>query len=166
MHPRKLTILSAVSLAAILLLPAALVPPAHAHEQSAAPHSGAQAIAHVMKAQFDRPDAPLKVVSVTVDGDHAMAGWIQQDKGGRALLKAQGGKWTIHVCGGDGLLQASALEMAGIAAPAAKRLIQKVVAAEKRLPADQLKKLALFEGMVKIEGGSHHGHGAAHRHHK
>jgi hypothetical protein len=172
MNQRKHTLLWSACLAATLLLPAALALPAHAHEKSAAPKTGAQAIAHVMKAQFDRPDAPLTVVPVTIDGDYAIAGWIQQDKGGRALLKAQGGKWTIHVCAGDGLLQASTLEMAGISAPAAKRLIQKVAAAEKRLPPEQVKKFALFEGVVKIEGGSHHGHshghghGAAHKPHK
>ncbi len=170
MNQRKHTILSSFCLAATLLLPAALVLPAHAHEKSAAPRTGAQAIEHVMKAQFDRPDAPLTVVPVTIDGDYAIAGWIQQDKGGRALLKAKGGKWTIHVCAGDGLLQASTLEMAGIAAPAATRLIEKVVAAEKRLPTEQVKKFALFEGVVKIEGGSHHGHshghGPGHKSHK
>ncbi len=170
MNQNKHTLLPALCLATTLLLPAVLAQPAHSHEKSAAPSSGAQAIAHVMKAQFDRPDAPLTVVPVTIDADYAIAGWIQQDKGGRALLKSKGGKWSIHLCAGDGLLQASTLEMAGISAPAAKRLIQKVVAAEKRLPPEQVKKFALFEGVVKIEGGSHHGHshghGSAHKPHK
>lgn len=170
MNQRKHTILSFICLAATLLLPAALVLPAQAHEKSASSKSSTQAVEQAMKSLFDRPDAPLTVAPVTIDGDYAIAGWIQQDKGGRALLKAKGGKWTIHVCAGDGLLQVSTLEMAGIAAPAAKRLIDRVVAAEKRIPTEQVKKFALFEGVVKIDAGSHHGHshghGPGHKSHK
>ena len=144
-----------------------VVPPTAAHEKTATHQTSAQSIEHVMKAQFDRPDAPLTVVPVTVEGNYAIAGWIQKDKGGRALLKSDGGKWTIHVCAGDGLLDASVLETAGVGASTAKRLVQKVVAAEKRLPADQVKKLSLFDGLVRIEAGKHHGHhGSGHKHHK
>jgi hypothetical protein len=117
-----------------------------------------------MKAQFDKPEAPLSVVPVTVEGDYAIAGWIQHDRGGRALLKAEGGNWTIRVCAGDGLLQASMLEMAGVSGAAAKRLLEKVAAAEKRLPVDLVKKFSLFEGVLKIEAGNHHGHGHGHGH--
>lgn len=143
------------------------VPPTAAHEKPANHQPSALSIEHVMKAQFDKPDAPLTVVPVTVEGNYAIAGWIQKDKGGRALLKSDGGKWTIHVCAGDGLLDASTLEMSGVGASTAKRLVQKVVAAEKRLPADQVKKFSLFDGLVRIEAGKNHGHhGSEHKHHK
>lgn len=66
-----------------------------AHEKPAAHGTSAQAIEQVMKAQFDKPEAPLTVVPVTVEGDYAIAGWIQHDRGGRALLKAEGGNWTF-----------------------------------------------------------------------
>lgn len=117
---------------------------------------------------FDKPEAPLTVVPVTIEGDYAIAGWIQKDKGGRALLKNQGGKWTIRVCAGDGLLRVPTLEMAGVSEPIAKRLAEKVAAAEKRLPVDQVKKFSLFEGVLKIEAGTHHGHShdSGHKHHK
>jgi hypothetical protein len=167
--PRSvLQYLPIASLAASLLFIAAS--PARAHEKPAAHRTSAQAIEHVMKAQFDKPQAPLTVVPVTVEGDYAIAGWIQKDRGGRALLKAEGGKWTIRVCAGDGLLQVSTLEMAGVSGSTAKRLLEKVAAAEKRLPLDQVKKFSLFEGVLKIEAGSHHGHGhshgSGHRHQK
>ena len=164
--PRSvLQYLPIASLAASLLFIAA--GPATAHEKPANHQPSALSIEHVMKAQFDRPDAPLTVVPVTVEGNYAIAGWIQKDKGGRALLKSDGGKWTIHVCAGDGLLDASTLEMAGVGASTAKRLVQKVVAAEKRLPADQVKKFSLFDGLVRIEAGKNHGHhGSEHKHHK
>jgi len=149
-------------LAATLLL--FLTSTTSAHEKPAAHGTSAQAIEQVMKAQFDKPEAPLTVVPVTVEGDYAIAGWIQNDRGGRALLKAEGGKWTIRVCAGDGLLQASMLEMAGVSGSTAKRLLEKVAAAEKRLPVDLVKKFSLFEGVLKIEVGSHRGHGHGHGH--
>ena len=136
--------------------------PATAHEKPITHRTSAQAIEHVMKAQFDKPEAPLTVVPVTIEGDYAIAGWIQKDRGGRALLKAEGGKWTIRVCAGDGLLRVSTLEMAGVSGPIAKRLAEKVAAAEKRLPVDQVKKFSLFEGVLKIEAGSQHGNGHSH----
>jgi hypothetical protein len=52
--------------------------------------------------------------------------------------------------------------MAGVSGPIAKRLAEKVAAAEKRLPVDQVKKFSLFEGVLKIEAGSQHGHGHSH----
>jgi periplasmic copper chaperone A len=144
--------------------------PTSAHEKPAAHRTSTQAIEHVMKAQFDKPEAPLTVVPITVEGDYAIAGWIQKDRGGRALLKAEGGKWTIRVCAGDGLLQVPTLEMAGVSGSTAKRLVEKVAAAERRLPVDHVKKFSLFEGLLKIEAGSHHGHGhthgSEHRHQK
>jgi hypothetical protein len=159
--PRSvLQYLPIASLAASLLFIAA--GPATAHEKPTTHRTSAQAIEHVMKAQFDKPEAPLTVVPVTVEGDYAIAGWIQKDRGGRALLKAEGGKWTIRVCAGDGLLRVSTLEMAGVSGPIAKRLAEKVAAAEKRLPVDQVKKFSLFEGVLKIEAGSQHGNGHSH----
>jgi hypothetical protein len=147
-------------LAATLLFFAAS--PATAHEKPTTHRTSAQAIEHLMKAQFDKPEAPLTVVPVTIEGDYAIAGWIQKDRGGRALLKAEGGKWTIRVCAGDGLLRVSTLEMAGVSGPIAKRLAEKVATAEKRLPVDQVKKFSLFEGVLKIEAGSQHGNGHSH----
>jgi hypothetical protein len=159
--PRSvLQYLPIASLAASLLFIAA--GPATAHEKPTTHRTSAQAIEHVMKAQFDKPEAPLTVVPVTIEGDYAIAGWIQKDRGGRALLKAEGGKWTIRVCAGDGLLRVSTLEMAGVSGPIAKRLAEKVAAAEKRLPVDQVKKFSLFEGVLKIEAGSQHGNGHSH----
>jgi hypothetical protein len=163
--PRSvLQYLPIASLAASLLFIAA--GPATAHEKPTTHRTSAQAIEHVMKAQFDKPEAPLTVVPVTIEGDYAIAGWIQKDRGGRALLKAEGGKWTIRVCAGDGLLRVSTLEMAGVSGPIAKRLAEKVAAAEKRLPVDQVKKFSLFEGMLKIEAGTHHSHDSGLKHHK
>jgi hypothetical protein len=54
-----------------------------AQEVKSANHSAthvmtdAQSIEHVMKALFEKPDAPLKVSPISIEGDYAVAGWIQ-----------------------------------------------------------------------------------------
>jgi hypothetical protein len=132
---------------------------AHDHVTSQA-MPDAQAIEHRMKQQFDKPDAPLAVAPVSIEGDYAVAGWIQSGKGGRALLKKEKGQWSIHVCGGDGLKQASALVQTGMSSATADRLAKKVQSAEAKLSVDQLKKLSMFDGMVKVDQGQHGAHGA------
>lgn len=139
---------------------------AHDHQSVASSHPmpDAQAIVHSMKKLFDKPDAPLVVAPVSIDGDYAVAGWIQNGRGGRALLKKENGKWSIQVCGGDGLKQASALTMTGMDRSQADKLARKVAAAEKNLSADQLKKFAMFEGVMRVDGSAHAPHGTGHEH--
>jgi len=141
--------------------------PTWAHEAPAKANQAAnmtdeQSIEHAMKALFDKPGAPLKVAPVSVEGAYAVAGWIQNDRGGRALLKKANGKWSIQVCGGDGLKQSSSLTMTGMDQASASRLAQKIAVAEKQMPAEQVKKLALFEGVVKVDGGAHDPHTVNH----
>jgi hypothetical protein len=126
---------------------------AFAHE------SDAHQIEHSMKRQFDRPDAPLKVAPVTIVGEHAVAGWTQQARGGRALLHKDKAGWSITLCAGDGLLQTEVLASAGVPAAQARQLATAVAAAEARLPAAQRQLFASFEGVVKVQAG--HGHAPA-----
>ena len=62
-------------------------------------------IVTVLRSSFDRPEAPLSVAPVVVVGDHAIAGWVQDKRGGRALMRKVRGAWTIHLCSGDPLKQ-------------------------------------------------------------
>lgn len=109
-----------------------------------------------------------KLIQQGVSGDFsafaAVAGWIQNDRGGRALLKKENGKWSIQVCGGDGLKEVSSLTMAGMDKTSANRLAQKVAMAEKQMTSDQVKKLAMFEGVVKVGAGAHDPHTTHHGH--
>jgi hypothetical protein len=120
------------------------------------------AIEHVMKHTFDKPEAPLKVAPVSVEGDFAVAGWLQDGRGGRALLQKRHGQWVITVCAGDGLKQVDTLVQTGMKPEVAKRLAAKVAAHEARLPAETLKKFASFEGMLRVDGDAAHGHGHGH----
>jgi len=125
----------------------------------------AQAIEHSMKKLFDKPEAPLSVAPISIEGDYAVAGWIQSGKGGRALLKKEKGHWSIQVCGGDGLKNSSALVQTGMSSANAERLAKKVQMSEAKLSADQLKKLSMFEGVVKVDGASHGAHSTSQEHH-
>ncbi len=116
-------------------------------------------VEHAMNALFDKPEAPLKVAPISIEGVHAVAGWIQGDRGGRALLRKEAGRWSIEVCGGDGLRSADVLAIAGIDRSTAIRLAAKVADAEKTLPADDVRKFALFEGLLDVKGDVKHGHG-------
>jgi hypothetical protein len=120
-----------------------------------------QAIEQSMKKLFDKPDAPLNVASISIEGGYAVAGWIQDQRGGRALLKRENGLWSIAVCGGDGLKQASVLAQAGLPQKNADRLAQKVRQTESKLAPEQLKKFSLFEGMMKVDNATH-GHDGDH----
>ncbi|OYQ42622.1 hypothetical protein CHU94_02485 [Rhodoferax sp. TH121] len=142
---------------------------AHGAAMAAPKGSDAEQITAIMKKQFDRPDAPLTVEPVTVQGNYAVAGWTQGGKGGRALLQKDKGAWFISVCAGDGLKDAKVLQTTGMSADASAAMAKAVVAAESKLSKDKLKLFASFEGMVKIGAEGHGAHGqhqapAAHKH--
>lgn len=120
-------------------------------------------IQHALMTTFDKPNNPLKVEPVVVQGDYAVAGWIQGDKGGRALLQKTKSEWQVSVCAGDGLIQAKVLETTGMSAANAKALASAVVSAESKLTAHQRHLFGSFQGMMKVEPGqASHGQPGAH----
>ena len=106
------------------------------------------AIIATMKAMFDKPEAPLTVDPVVVDGDHALASWAQGDKGGRALLERRAGVWQVILCGGPDLRMPAFLAQHGVTA--AETLSQMFNAAEDGLGADKVALSSSFEGVVMI----------------
>lgn len=120
------------------------------------------AITAAMKKTWDRPNAPLRVVPVTVKGDTAVAGWMQGDMGGRALLRQHHGTWRLVLCAGDALTQAAFLREAGLSEADARDLAKAVVAAEAKLKPAERSLLAKFEGTVMMDEEGNHppGHGA------
>ncbi len=113
-------------------------------------------IVQVLRATFDRPEAPLAIAPVVVVGDHAVAGWVQDKRGGRALMRKQHGKWTIHLCSGDQIKHADILESTGIPTATAKTLAERLAVAERAMPRDTVALFATFEGIVHLGAdGSH-----------
>lgn len=108
----------------------------------------ADAIAALLKAQFETADAPLTVDPVVVEGDHALASWAQGDKGGRALLQRQDGVWQVILCGGPDLRMPAFLAQHGVTA--AETLSALYNAAEDGLGADKVALSSSFEGVVMV----------------
>jgi hypothetical protein len=126
---------------------------------AAAADSADQAhVRHLLMSTFDKPEARLQVEPIVVQGEHALAGWTQGERGGRALLRRQGKTWQITVCGGDGLKDPKALADAGIPAGDASRLLQALASAEGQLPAAQRAKFSTFDGLVRMDAHGRHPH--------
>jgi len=124
-----------------------------------------QQITQVMAAEFDKPAGTLKVVPISIEGDYAVAGWLQGGRGGRAFLEKYKNQWAISVCGGSGLTQADVLQTIGMKTDAATRLAAAVLAAEGKLGADKRRLFDGFEGMVKVDATpDHSAHGQHGKH--
>nr|WP_312477358.1 copper uptake system-associated protein [Achromobacter ruhlandii] len=117
----------------------------------------AEQAAKAMRDIWDKPDAPLVVEPVVIEGDYALAGWVQLERGGRALLRKVHGQWRVHVCGGDGLKDADALAMAGMSPEGAGKLAAAASEAEAKLPEAHRAKFALF-GQNIVVGAAHGAH--------
>ena len=119
----------------------------------------AAAIRAIMMAEWDKPDAKLSVAPIVVDGDYAVTGWVQGNRGGRALLRKSSGKWAVLLCSGEPLKHVSVMIGAGISPAAAERLARNLAAAESKLPPDQVALFSTFEGLMKVnDHESHAGH--------
>lgn len=124
--------------------------------------SNEQKIIHLMKSMFDSPDNPLSVNPVVLTDDYAIAGWVQGERGGRALLKRKDGEWKIHLCAGDGLKEAHMLEHAGIDHNKAIELTSMLAKAEAGIDKSILAKFTSFEGVMMVDESAGH---SSHTHH-
>lgn len=142
---------------------------AHAHAvgpMSTAAGSDADQIAALLRAQFDRPDAPLTVAPVTIQGDVAVAGWSQDGKGGRAFLRKDADGWFVEICAGESLVEPATFVAMGLTRAEADQLAAAVNGAEASAGADLIARLNGFEGTVVVgrvpSAGTAPAHGHAH----
>lgn len=108
-------------------------------------------IAAVMKQQFGKTDSPIAVDPIAIEGNYAVADWLQSGRGGRALLHKMKGQWFILICGGHGLTEADVLEATGMKRAAAIRLATTLRLAESKLSPSNRKLVDGGEGMVKLD---------------
>jgi hypothetical protein len=109
------------------------------------------AIGALMRAMFDRPDAPLDASPIVVSGHFAIADWTQGEMGGRALLQREGSAWRLILCAGDGLRTETGLAGLGVPPADAQALARDLAAAERETSATRLAAMARFEGVVRME---------------
>lgn len=118
-------------------------------------------ITHLLKTTFEKPDAPLIVEPVVVQVDWAIAGWEQQQAGGRALLKKIKDHWQVHLCTGASLKTSANLEKMGVPTKLANALAADLAAAEKSFSAKKIAVFDSFQGEVKGDS-MHKGHEQMH----
>ena len=124
-----------------------------------------QAIPARLKLMFERPDKPLDIAPVVVQGDWAIVGWRQDGRGGRALMKKTNHGWSVYLCSGDSLKDAGTLEKIGLSTNDAAGLAARLKDAEAGLDSSVLALLSSFQGTVMMmneasngSGGGHEGH--------
>lgn len=132
-----------------------------------AAEADAAAIRARMQAAWDRPGQPLQTGPIVVQGDVAVAGWTQDTRGGRALLRREATGWITVLCAGDLLRSADGLIEAGVPSAAAYALASAVIAAEAGLAPERRARMDAFQGVVRLDAHDTHGaresrRGAAH----
>jgi hypothetical protein len=123
---------------------------------AAQPASDREHIQHLLMATFDKPEGRLQVAPVAIVGDNSVAGWVQDDKGGRALLRKKQGKWTLILCSGDSLKDAKQLEQVGVSSADARALSSQLAEQEAQLSAGYVALLSTFEGIVMMDQSGNH----------
>ena len=114
------------------------------------------AIEHVIKKQWDKPDNPVLVSPIVIVDNAAVAGWSQGARGGRALLKLDGGEWRVMFCGDVTLTHAAVLEQSGLTSDQAIRISKELLAAEAKISTTQINILDTFRGLMKVDAEHHH----------
>jgi hypothetical protein len=104
---------------------------------------------------WDKPESKVETDPVVVSGHHAVASWTQGARGGRALLRQDGGRWSVVLCSGDPLKEAAWLVEAGVPQPDANRMAEDLSAAEALVLPERRAKFSLFEGTIASDAGSH-----------
>jgi hypothetical protein len=115
-------------------------------------------IIQVLKNQFDRPVNSLEVPVVVVSGDYAVADWLQDNRGGRALLRHDVDGWHTQMCSGAQFKSVQVLLQAGVPSADAERISQDLAVQESNLIAEQLKKIDSFQGIVDMLTQQEHHH--------
>mgnify|MGYP000722368280 CR=1 FL=1 len=80
-------------------------------------HGDLARIDGLLRTTFETETGTLSLNPILIAGDHAMVGWVQDGRGGRAILsKDSHGVWTINLCGGAMIKGREAFEALGLPA--------------------------------------------------
>lgn len=123
---------------------------AHGHDSAGFDQStvegDAARITGLLKNMFETQDSPLTVAPLLIEGDIAIIGWSQQDRGGRALLRRdEDGLWRVSICAGTGLKGEANMIQMGIAPDIAALLAAAQAEAEAALTPEHAARLDLFD---------------------
>jgi hypothetical protein len=114
------------------------------------------AIETAIKNQWDKPNHPIRVPVIVVHGDHAIADWIQEPRGGRALLMYNNSEWQTIFCGDVLLTKKVHLVNAGVPDSDAEYLANALAQAETNLTVSDMELINRFKGLVDLLKEPHH----------
>jgi hypothetical protein len=97
-----------------------------------------QAITQALHQSIDKPGAQLEVDPIVVRQSYAIAGWLQGEAGGRALLHRERGEWKIVAQAGEELRDAQFVKAAGVPQQEASALTNMLITAERSVPEARL----------------------------
>lgn len=117
-----------------------------------------QEIRQVISTTYDKPEHKVETAPIAVDGDYAVADWVQGSRGGRALMHRVDGKWKIAACGADNLKDPKMLVEAGIAPKSAEHISRQLAHAEESLSPERQKLFSLFGTKDDPLTAEHHHH--------
>lgn len=106
---------------------------------------GSDEVRALLSKSFGKPNKPVATELVAVEGDYAIADWLQGNMGGRALLVKKSGAWKILVCGGSALTEVSNLKAARVPEKTAKTLLEQLAGQEKSMASDKLSLINAFK---------------------
>lgn len=119
----------------------------------------ATAIEAALKAQWDKPNHPIRVPVIVIQGDYAIADWIQEPRGGRALLKREQKGWQTLLCGDANMKQVHNQVSAGVPRADTAHLADALAQKEKRLTDADRALIDSFKGIVDLlKEPQHHAH--------
>jgi hypothetical protein len=147
---RRLGALILLSGLALIAPPLGISPIVPASAAESGNPADVAAITTSLKHDFDQPDHPLAVSPIVAVGDWALAGWTQNEMGGRALLRRQDGAWVIWLCAGDGIVAATALRDAGVPPDDAQRPSTEMTRAEKAESCERVAMFSRFQSVVPM----------------
>jgi hypothetical protein len=107
---------------------------------------------------YDKPNLKVITSPISINENFAIADWTQGNRGGRALLKKDNGRWAIITCGADELKDLKNLKDAGISPNAAKVLVEQLNQLEKSIDPHQMYLFSLFGTKNDPKHAEHHDH--------
>jgi hypothetical protein len=133
--------------ALLLILPSVL----QAHDNVLAADNDENAVRTVLMQTWNKAGAPLIVEPVTIVDNYALAGWVQGERGGRALLMRKAdGIWSVQLCAGDALKEVEMLKQSHISDAVANELVTRSATAEAALPAATRAQFSKFGATVHM----------------
>lgn len=104
---------------------------------------------------WSQPANPLVVEPIVIVEEHALAGWIQGERGGLALLQRHKGQWRVTVCGSDAIGAVDSLLLSGISPEQAQDLSQGFAHAAQQVPPAQRALFSTFGEAIHLDGDHH-----------